>query len=84
MMLAIRPSKDGWTGVTDLQVLFFRLTLDSATEFLFGDSVDSQLDGLPGAKNSATHTGHDENVFAYAFDRGQWYLARGSRFGDLW
>ena len=37
----------GWTPEIDLQPLFFRLTLDSATEFLFGQSVDSQLAALP-------------------------------------
>jgi cytochrome P450 len=87
MMLALRSSdKDGWTDATDLQVLFFRLTLDSATEFLFGDSVDSQLEGLPGTgkKQFAPRTGVDEREFAFAFDRGQWYLARASRFGDMW
>lgn len=29
------------SGVVDLQPLFFRLTLDTTTAFLFGDSVDS-------------------------------------------
>ncbi len=32
-----------WTNKLDLQVLFFRLTLDSATDFLFGESVNSQV-----------------------------------------
>lgn len=33
---------DGWTSELDLQTLFHRLTLDTATEFLFGESVHSQ------------------------------------------
>ena len=84
MMLALGADKTGWTDVTDLQVLFFRLTLDSATEFLFGDSVESQLEGLPDAKHTDSHTGRDPKDFAYSFDRGQWYLAKASRYGDLW
>jgi cytochrome P450 len=34
---------DGWTAEVNLQQMFFRLTIDSATEFLFGQSVGSQL-----------------------------------------
>ncbi|KAH8744982.1 cytochrome P450 [Diaporthe sp. PMI_573] len=39
MMSALhdRLQPDGWTNQVDLQVLFFRLTLDSATEFLLGE-----------------------------------------------
>ncbi|KAJ4147572.1 hypothetical protein LMH87_002084 [Akanthomyces muscarius] len=33
---------DSWTREVDLGPLFFNLTLDAATEFLFGQSVDSQ------------------------------------------
>lgn len=45
--------KDGST--VDLSELFFRLTMDSATEFLFGESTDtlskSSLEGFAGAFN---------------------------------
>ncbi len=78
------PAQNGWTSQVDLSPLFFRLTLDSATEFLFGDSVESQLEGLPDAKHTDSHTGRDPKDFAYSFDRGQWYLAKASRYGDLW
>jgi cytochrome P450 len=46
---------DGWTAETNIQQLFFRLTIDSATEFLFGESVDSQLSeaGLGSQKDEA-------------------------------
>ena len=81
LLKVLRTGNDGWTERTDLQVLFFRLTMDSATEFLFGESVDSQLDGLPGSKNQSTH---QEKAFAYAFDRGQMYLAKAARLGDLY
>lgn len=39
MMQALPVKSDGWTDEIDIQVLFFRLTIDSATEFLFGESV---------------------------------------------
>lgn len=81
MMRVLRASSDGWTDKHDLQVLFFRLTMDSASEFLFGESVDSQLEGLPGAQNLSSH---DEKGFAYAFDRGQNYLSKAARMGDLY
>lgn len=38
---ASSPSDD-WTDELDLGPLFFNLTLDSSTEFLFGESVNSQ------------------------------------------
>lgn len=75
----------GWTDVVDLQDLFFRLTLDSATEFLLGESADSQLQHIPGyprARNSAQDALHNVD-FAWAFDRGQAGLARRARFGPL-
>ncbi|RDA85536.1 hypothetical protein CP532_3299 [Ophiocordyceps camponoti-leonardi (nom. inval.)] len=61
---------DGWTDLVDVQVLFFRLTLDSATEFLFGESVNSQLGA---AEQHAS--------FARAFDRSQDTLSLGARLG---
>lgn len=44
-----------------LQPLLFRLTLDSATEFLFGESVNS----MPAPEGS------EQQVFASAFDYAQ-------------
>ena len=86
MMQAIVPSASGWTDTLDLQVLFFRLTLDSATEFLFGESVDSQLVALPGyvRQGSPRDPSQDEKVFAAAFDRGQSTLATRSRLQGMY
>ncbi|KKY14696.1 putative cytochrome p450 family [Diplodia seriata] len=85
MMRALPVNVEGWTDITDIQVLFFRLTLDSATEFLFGESVDSQLASLPnyrGTKGAGdVPPERDERMFAFAFDRAQWHLARAGRFG---
>jgi cytochrome P450 len=79
MRAIVAKSGDGWTDEVDLQVLFFRLTLDSATEFLFGKSVDSQLSALPSADSGA-----EENTFAYAFDKAQAVLATRARFQTLY
>lgn len=51
--------RDGST--VDLQPLFFRLTLDSATEFLFGESANSML----------APQGSEQQIFASAFDYAQ-------------
>ena len=82
LMRHIQPKDDGWTELIDLQPLFFRLTLDSATEFLFGQSVDSQVSALPGGKKNLK-TGHDWTTFAPSFDRGTSHCAMRFRFADL-
>lgn len=76
----------GWTGETDLQVLFFRLTIDTATEFLFGESINSQLRELRGPEiNNAKPAALDEIVFSKAFDSAQAYIARRGRImGNYW
>ncbi|AOW01094.1 hypothetical protein B0I72DRAFT_168410 [Yarrowia lipolytica] len=63
----------------DIQELFFMLTLDTATEFLCGDSVDSLTDYLadPTAPQ-LDHSGIDENVrraFPEAFNTAQWFCS---------
>ncbi|KJZ76507.1 hypothetical protein HIM_04236 [Hirsutella minnesotensis 3608] len=72
----VRPGSGGWTDLVDLQVLFFRLTLDSATEFLFGESVNSLIreDG-----EQTTITG--DLSFAQAFDQSQFRLSLGVMLG---
>lgn len=86
MMRALPVDSQGWTDTVDLQVLCFRLTLDSATEFLFGESVDSQLAELPAASRSMEPRtpSQSEKVFANAFDTGQRWLAKRFRFADLY
>ena len=78
--------KSGWSDQVDLQVLFFRLTLDSATELLFGDSADSQIAELPENKVSTSlrskPTARDELLFAAAFDTSQSALSTRLRFVD--
>lgn len=66
LLLAI--PRDGST--IDLQDLFFRLTIDSATEFLFGESINTLAPGTP-AQFSAD--------FAETFTRAQAKVAEGTR-----
>jgi cytochrome P450 len=85
MMKAIDKSMqaDKWTSMVDLQSLFFRLTLDSATEFLFGESVQSQVILLPGYKDDQEDVaGFHPSDFAASFDSGQMALAHRARFMD--
>jgi cytochrome P450 len=60
---------DGKTPL-NLADYFFRLTLDSATEFLFGESTNSL-------------STQSEESFGAAFDRGQSNIAMRARFGPL-
>lgn len=77
-------NQDGWTDVFDIMPLFFRLTLDSATEFLFGESVDSQINEMAGSDMKQVPAGLNEIDFAYSFDQSQRVLANGSRMGNMW
>lgn len=64
------------SGTTDLQPLFFRLTLDITTSFLFGESVHSLK-----PNTSASAEGHE---FSTAFDTAQDYIARRFRLANLY
>ena len=63
--------KDGST--VDLQKLFFNMTLDSSTEFLFGESIESQL----------SFEGSDAEKFSHAFDFAQHRMPGRNRLGSL-
>lgn len=84
MLRALPVNTDGWTDVTDIKKLFFRLTLDSASEFLFGQSVDSQLTELPGYSATKSPMDVNEKDFAFAFDKAQAQIAKAARFGDAY
>ncbi|KAI6245539.1 Cytochrome P450 [Erysiphe necator] len=74
-------NSEGWIEDVDIQVLFFRLTLDSATEFLFGKSVDSQVLLLRECKDEFSQ---NLGSFASAFDKAQLALSKRAHFGDLY
>ena len=73
----------GWTSEVDLSPLFFRLTLDSATEFLFGESVGSQLAALTGYRPAESNS-LDWTAFGPAFDAGTMALGRRGRLSELY
>lgn len=80
MMKHLPVDSSGWTPEVDLSPLFFRLTLDSATEFLFGESVQSQIAALPSTDKTSTSTplngGLDWTAFAPAFDSATMHLGQ--------
>ncbi|KAJ5787144.1 Cytochrome P450 E-class CYP52 [Penicillium paradoxum] len=75
-MQALPVAANKWTATTDIQSIFFRLTIDSATEFLFGESAESQLGALQGLTRP-------EDSFANYFDKSQWVCAQRGRFESL-
>ena len=78
-LLRVMPvQSDGWTAETDIQTLFFRLTIDSACEFLFGKSADTQL-AEAGLTKPERRSGLD---FATHFDSAMMHLAKRFRLGD--
>ncbi|KAJ5674272.1 hypothetical protein N7462_009711 [Penicillium macrosclerotiorum] len=58
----------------DIQKLFFKLTLNSAADFLFGESID-----ISNSQSSEKSTSTDFQKFGEAFDLAQDYLAARSR-----
>ncbi|KAL1306193.1 hypothetical protein AAFC00_004294 [Neodothiora populina] len=64
--------RDG--SMIDLKDLFFRLTMDSATEFLFGESTMCLVSGTSTVSNAR---------FAEAFERGQQGMSSAIRWGRL-
>lgn len=66
--LILKLPKDGST--VDMSNFFFRLTMDSATEFLFGESTNSLSQD-------------SDEGFSGAFNRGQEVIAMRARFGGL-
>jgi cytochrome P450 len=83
MINVLRPITGQWTSQVDLQECFFRLTLDTATEFLFGYSVNSQLDEIQTlGPSKPDKLSIDEKAFAAAFDQGAATLSKRLRFKD--
>jgi hypothetical protein len=84
LLRALPIDSSGWTPDVDLSTLFFRLTLGSTCEFLFGESVDSQLLNLPGtdASRMAGNLRHDDKTFASCFDNSQLWLGCRIRMMD--
>ncbi|KAK6454753.1 cytochrome P450 52A12 (DH-ALK2) [Scheffersomyces xylosifermentans] len=67
----------------DIQELFYRFTVDSATEYLFGQSVQSLCDSSIGMDQEAVEFDGKKD-FAEAFNTAQAYLATRSIFQKLY
>ncbi|OAQ64432.1 cytochrome P450 [Pochonia chlamydosporia 170] len=87
----LSAGSDSWTAEVDLAPLFFNLTLDSATEFLFGQSVESQvtygtnLDSSNPDKPLKRGSGEtDWSSFGRAFDRANATIAIQGQLMDLY
>ncbi|KAI6099100.1 cytochrome P450 [Pisolithus sp. B1] len=79
--------RDGYP--VDFQDMVGRFTLDSATDFLFGKSVDSLSAGLVYPKTSLPgqnkgYVNHPSNVFARALSEAQSQAVFRSRFDTVW
>ncbi|KAF7373934.1 hypothetical protein MSAN_00605800 [Mycena sanguinolenta] len=73
----------------DFQDCVARFTLDSATDFLFGKSVDSISAGLPYPEsasflNSADFLNHPSNTYVKAFNQGQLLMLERAAFVTRW
>lgn len=83
----LKTGSDGWTGAVNVQPIFFRFTLDSATEFLFGESVQAQISALPPGsperQDLTSATGLDLAEVSKAFDRATHALGKRARLLDF-
>ncbi|KAF8221855.1 hypothetical protein L208DRAFT_643690 [Tricholoma matsutake] len=70
----------------DFQDVVSRFTLDSATEFLFGNDIRTLSAGLPYPPSISPNTfaNHPSNLFASAFVAGQISSVRRTVFGSSW
>lgn len=86
LLRRIPTDPSGWTPKVDLQPLFFNLTLDSATEFLFGETVNSQLAGSPDlpTKRNSSGVKLDWSTFGADWDHATMSLAKRARLGNLY
>ena len=83
MMKAIDVKSDGWTEKLDLQPLFSDLTHDTATEFLYGQSVDSQTAHHRSAIEKASGNTSDDMDFGHHLETGKSWLYERMVFGKL-
>jgi len=73
----LKSGEQGWTQHIDLAPLFLNFTLDVATEFLYGRSVNSQS-----AHNPKINEGHElDSGFSYHLDAGKSWLYTKGLFG---
>jgi cytochrome P450 len=77
--LAVEPGC--WTSALDMQPLLERFTMDTATEFLFGESVHSQRDG--NTDTSILFSKKEMTQFVENFFAAEKTTAKSMIYGDL-
>lgn len=89
LSLATQRFREGY-GV-DMQDLFARFTLDSATDFLTGRCLSSLREELPFPRGSDKARGQDDASskglaarFSKAFLAAQFYMEKRTRRGEMW
>lgn len=78
--LKVDAGADVWSEEVDLAPLFFNLTLDTATEFLFGVSVLSQI----GEEYASAPPANDWSNFGRCFDAAHFTTVSRARLMDLY
>lgn len=80
-VLSHKLQGDGWSEMVDLQPLFFYFTLDTATQFLYGQSVGSQASIATGRR---TATGIDGAAFSRNLDTAKHYVDKRGALGKFY
>lgn len=88
LITAIGPTDaSGWTQGTSMMPLLFNFTLDTATDFLFGQSVESQQLAIASRNGSAVQTSAEKQeakAFAESFSIVEEGLVRRLRLQSLY
>lgn len=80
-VLEAKRKDGGWTETLDFQPLFFYFTLDTATQFLYGQSVGSQASIATGRK---TATGIDGAAFSRNLDAAKHFVDKRGALGKFY
>lgn len=80
-VLDAKRKDGGWTEAVDLQPLFFYFTLDTATQFLYGQSVGSQASIATGRR---TATGIDGAAFSKNLDAAKHFVDKRGALGKFY
>lgn len=83
-MRVLEARSNQWTTAVDLQDVFFRFTMDSATDFLFGTTIGSQPQGLKQHGNPFVEARKVTNQFTQDFEAAQECLMKGIRLDSFY
>jgi cytochrome P450 len=75
---------DGWVEKANIMPLIYRFTMDVSTEFLFGESVNSQSNALHALDSGNSKEVEEELDFAEAMTHAQEFITWRMRMGKLY